>query len=89
MKELTTKEIKDLTNHVRQLRKLNDYDKLDYLKDLQEKGIKFEIRIDNGDVYIFFGFDGVDDSVGCSFNEFSYYLLPTLFNFIGFESDFY
>lgn len=89
MKELTTKEIKNLTNHVKQLRTLDDYAKLNYLKDLQEKDIEFEIRIDNDDVYIYFGFDGNDDSIGCSFKEFGYHLLPTLFNFIGFESDFY
>ena len=45
--ELHNKEIKDLTNHVKHLNTLDDFDKLNYLKDLQEKDIEFEIRIDN------------------------------------------
>ena len=87
--ELHNKEIKDLTNHVKHLNTLDDFDKLNYLKDLQEKDIEFEIRIDNDAVYIFFGYDAEGDSIGCSFREFGYHLLPALFNFIGFESDFY
>jgi hypothetical protein len=32
--------------------------------------------------------DTDDDSIGCSFNDFGYHLLPTLFEFIGLKSDF-
>ena len=73
------------------MRELSDTDKLQYLIEMRQKHQlpeDFEIRIDNDDVYIFFGYDKNDDTVGCSFDEFGYHLLPDLFNFIGLNSDF-
>lgn len=78
------------TKYVEHLNELDDSDKLKYLINLKEKDLlpeDFEIRIDNDDVYIFFGYNENDDSIGCSFEEFGYHLLPTLFNFIGLNSD--
>lgn len=83
--------IGDYTKYVEELNQLDDEEKLKYLIDLKESEKlpeDFEIRIDNDDVYIFFGYDKNDDSIGCSFNEFGYHLLPVLFNFIGLNSDF-
>lgn len=79
------------TKYVERLKTLDDTDKLQYLLDLKDSDKlpeDFKIRIDNDDVYIFFGYDENDDSIGCSFDEFGYHLLPILFNFINLNSDF-
>ena len=70
---------------------LNDKDKIRYLLELKQYGKlsnEFKIEIDNDDVYINLGCDKNENIIGVSFDEFGYHLLPTLFGFIGLESDF-
>jgi len=72
------------------LMELPDEGKLKYLQELKRDGKlsdEFQIQIDNDNVYIHLGFDENDDNIGVSFDEFGYYLLPTLFNYLGLESD--
>lgn len=83
--------MQELTKYVEQLNELGDEDKIGYLVDLQRSEKlpeEFEIKIDNDNVYIFFGYDDDDEPIGCSFDEFGYHLLPAIFNFIGLKSDF-
>lgn len=73
------------------LMEINDIDKIKYLLELKQDGKlsdEFKIEIDNDNVYINFGYDKNENSIGVSFDEFGYHLLPTLFEFIGLESDF-
>ena len=88
--ELKEKTLKNYIKYAENLRELSDIDKLKYLVELKNSEKlpeEFEIKIDNDDVYIFFGYDENDDNIGCSFDEFGYHLLPDLFNFIGLYSD--
>lgn len=82
--------MKNYIKYAEKLRELSDIDKLKYLVELkysEKLPEDFEIQIDNDDVYIFFGYKD-DEPIGCSFDEFGYHLLPTIFNFIGLKSDF-
>jgi hypothetical protein len=83
--------LKNYIKYAEKLRELSDIDKLKYLVELkysEKLPEDFEIQIDNDDVYIHFGYDEDDNSIGLSFDEFGYHLLPTIFNFIGLKSDF-
>ena len=83
--------MKNCIKYAQKIRDLSDADKLKYLielKNSEKLPEDFEIQIDNDDVYIHFGYDEDENSIGCHFDEFGYHLLPTLFDFIGLKSDF-
>ena len=87
-KKLTVQEITLAQEAVAKLQNMYDYEKLEFLEYLKLENINFEIVVDNDDVMICFGEDSNSDSIYCSFYDNGYHLLPMLFQFIGFKSDF-
>lgn len=84
-----TTSMSELKKYCKELEKKDDFEKLQYLTELREKGVPFQIIVDNDDVQIVLLESTVDtDGIYTSFYDNGYHLLPSLFQFIGFESDF-